>query len=238
MRKVNFILIILVLTVMMNGYSQAVSGKVVYEIKSIEFEAKSQNVKFNEMASKVREEAYKHSFTLEFNSFASRFIFNNYLEVNSDNAKFNESIKHLASLIFTSDFNYYWDRNSNRVILEKRGGVLIQKVYEKKDWEITTESRTIGAYLCYKAIYSKNFIGRDGKNKSIPITAWFAPSLPYSYGPKDYNGLPGIIIELQERKTIYSATAINLNKEKPLKIVFPKGKTITEEEYNRKVMSN
>jgi GLPGLI family protein len=78
-------------------------------------------------------------------------------------------------------------------------------------------------------------MGRNGKNISIPITAWFAPSLPYSYGPKDYNGLPGLILELQERKTIYFASLITLSKDKELEIEFPKGKTVTKEDYEKKL---
>lgn len=84
----------------------------------------------------------------------------------------------------------------------------------------------------------KSYIARDAKEKNITIIAWFAPSLPYAYGPKDYGGLPGLILELTEKETTYYASKINITKNKEVKIDFPKGKMITEEEYNRKAMLN
>ncbi|AUC85668.1 hypothetical protein CW731_10380 [Polaribacter sp. ALD11] len=36
-----------------------------------------------------------------------------------------------------------------------------------------------------------------------PVTAWFSKSFPFNYGPEEYCGLPGLIIELQERGIKY-----------------------------------
>ena len=96
----------------------------------------------------------------------------------------------------------------------------------------------IDNYLCYKAIYLIKFVNRKGINTSIPIVAWFAPSLPYAYGPKYFNGLPGLILELVDRETTFLASSITISKDKEVKIDFPKGKTVSQEEYTKKVMSN
>lgn len=231
------IYIFLYLGTILNSYGQSISGKVVYKIQPIDFELKSQSAKINSLTEKMYEAANKQSFMLEFNTMESSFVLNNFLEATNIDDQYKKNINNLASMLVTSDFNYYLNLNTNIVILEKKEGILIQKKYEKKNWEITTETKTIGDYLCYRAVNIKKYIGRNGKNISIPVIAWFAPSLPYGYGPKDYNGLPGLILELQERKTIYYATLISLVKDKKEKIDFPKGKTISEEEYTKKVIA-
>ncbi|WP_255577973.1 GLPGLI family protein [Flavobacterium sp. CHNK8] len=233
-----YIYLILTFATIMNSYGQFVSGKIVYQIQPINFDLKSQSAKINSMTEKMYEAAHEQSFTLEFNKEKSSFKQNKFLVTSTTTDKYTTSMNNLASMLVTSDFNYYLNLITKTTILEKKDGVLIKNEYQTKDWEITKESKQIGNYLCYKAIYIKNYLGRNGKEISIPITAWFAPSLPFTYGPKDYNGLPGLILELQERKTIYNATSINLSQEKELKIEFPKGKTITEAEYAKKVMSN
>lgn len=239
-RKVHrlYIYLILLFATVVNGYGQFISGKIVYSIQPIHYELKSESAKINDLTQKMYETVHKQSFTLEFNREKSSFKQNKFLIASTNNDKYSTSINNLASMLVTSDFDYYLNLITKTTILEKKDGVLIKNEYQTKNWEITNESKQIGDYLCYKAIYIKNYVGRNGKEISIPITAWFAPSLPFVFGPKDYNGLPGLILELQERKTIYNATSINLSQEKELQIDFPKGKTITEAEYAKKVMSN
>lgn len=64
-------------------------------------------------------------------------------------------------------------------------------------WKITQESKKIGNYLCFKAETSIERENSKGKFNQ-KIIAWFAPELPYNFGPKEFNGLPGLIIELKE----------------------------------------
>ncbi|PWJ38016.1 GLPGLI family protein [Sediminitomix flava] len=52
------------------------------------------------------------------------------------------------------------------------------------NWEITSEKRMIGGYECIKAVTNNNII------------AWYTPKLPISCGPSFYNGLPGLIMEV------------------------------------------
>lgn len=222
----------------MNCFGQTIYGRIEYKIQSIDFSSKSNETKIKNVMGDLLKEANKQMFIIEFNSSRSRFTLNTSLSTPSNNEQYKKTIAKIASNRFTSDFNYYLDKKENVVILEKTNGALIKKKYDKKVWNITSESKMVDEYLCYKANYVKSYIGRDGKEKNITIIAWFAPSLPYAYGPKDYNGLPGLILELTEKETTYYASKINITKDKEVKIDFPKGKTITEEEYNRKVMPN
>ena len=77
-------------------------------------------------------------------------------------------------------------------------------------------------------------IHRDNKIKINNIVAWFAPSLPFSYGPKDFYGLPGLIVQLTENRTTYLANKIELD-DLEISIDFPKGKTVSKEEFDKKL---
>ncbi|WP_456378499.1 GLPGLI family protein, partial [Lutibacter sp.] len=69
--------------------------------------------------------------------------------------------------------------------------------------------------------------------KQIPVIAWFAPEIPYPFGPAGYLGLPGLVLEVEVSKIIIYASKIFLNhKEKQIIETPKKGKIISEKEYN------
>lgn len=212
--------------------SQTQSGSVIYCIKSISFKP-ADNGKQKDLINDIIENAEKQKFKLEFTSKKSKFCF--LKNINNEANASQDVIDRLASLRFTSDFDYYLDKNSGIEFLHKTNGLIIKRKQVKLAWKITNETKIIDNYTCYKAELIKTYIARDNKQKSITVTAWFAPSLSFPYGPKDYNGLPGLILELNEKDTTYLVTKIDLDvKEK--EISFPKGKTITQEEYDQRVM--
>lgn len=104
---------------------------------------------------------------------------------------------------------------------------------EGMKWELTQESKIIGDYLCYRA----NGIKITENSKGIQektIVAWYASDLPINFGPKDYNGLPGLILELKEGSLTFSAIKIELNPKEQNEIKKPtKGKRVTEEEFRQ-----
>lgn len=71
------------------------------------------------------------------------------------------------------------------------------------------------------------------KPKEIVITAWFTPEIPVQHGPKEYGGLPGLILEVNEGKTVYLLTEIKLNpaERKEFKPA-TKGTVVTQAEYD------
>lgn len=75
-------------------------------------------------------------------------------------------------------------------------------VWEKREpdfmnWKISKETKIIGTYTVYKA---------EGKSEEASFTVWFAPEIPYSYGPVSIFGLPGLILEahVNDRESLYS----------------------------------
>ncbi len=55
------------------------------------------------------------------------------------------------------------------------------------DWKISDRTETVSGFPCRKATLNRG--GREW-------TAWFTSELPYAAAPRDFGGLPGVIIEL------------------------------------------
>lgn len=210
--------------------SQQRSGEVIYEIKTIEVEVAEPS----DFLTNVIKYAKEQKFKLHFNESGSKFIRENPINANDDAP---EDIKVTASVAFMSYYTHYRNRKTNQEFL-LRDGIVIEKKIVPLGWEITRESKLIGEYLCYKASLPIKYMARNGNEVTKVIVAWFAPSLPFPYGPKEFDGLPGLILELTDKTTTYLATVIKLDSDSAREIDYPTSKTITEEEYNEKIMSN
>lgn len=96
------------------------------------------------------------------------------------------------------------------------------------NWQITDETQTICGYECKKAIstlYGYYFI------------AWFTDKIPVNDGPEKFDGLPGLILKVENDHFVNEAKKISFLKEDTL-IEEPKfdGKTYTMKEiddYNK-----
>ncbi|MEM6516774.1 MAG: GLPGLI family protein [Bacteroidota bacterium] len=67
----------------------------------------------------------------------------------------------------------------------------------------------------------------------IIVTAWYTPQIPVSNGPAEYQGLPGLILEVNADKTVMLCTKVIMNPKEKDQIEEPeKGEVVTREEYN------
>lgn len=104
-----------------------------------------------------------------------------------------------------------------------------------KDWKITTEEKLIDGRKCYKAIGTYSVYYKDLVFNHA-LVAWFCPELPYSYGPKGYGGLPGLILELKIRNAVFIASKIEIGEITDIDLrFFNKYKKIPKEELNRRI---
>jgi GLPGLI family protein len=69
--------------------------------------------------------------------------------------------------------------------------------YKKLDWSIENETKKIGEFICSKALTT--FAGRN-------YIAWFTNEIPISNGPYKFDGLPGMIIEINDSKNQHHFT--------------------------------
>ena len=88
--------------------------------------------------------------------------------------------------------------------------------------------------MCNKAITYKTIKNRKGESIKRTIIAWYTNSIPINYGIKDYHGLPGLIIRLEEPMISYELKSISLNLKKSLVIKKPlKGRKVTNDELEK-----
>ena len=120
---------------------------------------------------------------------------------------------------------------------------LITDPIETKKWKMTGETKKIGQYNCFKATYEKEVqettfsFGSQNQNqspktKTVEVVAWFTPDIPVSTGPSWYQGLPGLILEVNDDKTTILCTKIVMNPNDKSKIKRPKrGKVINNVDF-------
>ena len=82
-----------------------------------------------------------------------------------------------------------------------------------------------------------NFLDAVEVPKEIVITAWYTPEIPVSQGPEGYWGLPGLILEVNDGRTIILCSKIVLNPKDKVEIKSViKGKVVSQKEYDEAVM--
>ncbi len=127
------------------------------------------------------------------------------------------------------------------------------------DWQMSSETKQIGKYTCFKATaeipsydltwydFSWNRLRNNNETKSdsingeekeeeevkmTEVVAWYSPQIPVSQGPLEYWGLPGLILEVSYDKTTMLCSKIIMNPEEKTKIKAPdKGKIVSKNEY-------
>ena len=134
---------------------------------------------------------------------------------------------------------------------------LIVEKLQQFDWKLLNETKKIGDYTCFKAkllvpvsdkqkkeyeeflkkeeIKPSLFKMQEPKDKMI--IAWYTPEIPASFGPNNYWGLPGLILEVTDGKTVILCSKVVLNTKDKKEIKAPKnGKEVTQAEYDKIVM--
>jgi GLPGLI family protein len=164
-------------------------------------------------------------------------IFNRVESMESD-AKLNTSYR-IATR--GSRGTYFKNRKQNVKLrkVETLGEVFLIS-YPSDEWDIELGSKTkkIGNYLCYNAILTKddyNFITQ--KKTKLVVNVWYTPDIPLPFGPSGYDGLPGLVLEVDKGGVFIVADTIKFEKSNSsYKILPPKeGINVTYEEYLKKL---
>ncbi|ESU29587.1 hypothetical protein FLJC2902T_00550 [Flavobacterium limnosediminis JC2902] len=136
----------------------------------------------------------------------------------------------------------------------------------KLNWKLSGETKKIGDYTCYKATAIKpvsasdfrnarlkkeeeakkgeeskekktNFMAEFDMPKEIEITAWYTPEIPINQGPEGYWGLPGLILEVNDGKTVIMCSKLVMNSKEKVEIKpSKKGKVVSQKEYDEIVV--
>ena len=214
------------------GYTQSFSGVVEYTVQPQKVAVDNADAKAKMMFALLEKTAKNQIYVLEFSGAVSKFHKKELLSTGQLSSEKERLLQKAASKLYGTNDTYFFDKTNSKFVIKDVDGNLFFLI-EKLDWNITSETKKIGDYQCYKATAKKVGMDKFGKEKSTPVVAWFAPALPYGFGPIDFNGLPGLIIELQFYKTVYLATKIVVNKNSKNKIELPKGKMSDYNEYQK-----
>jgi GLPGLI family protein len=124
----------------------------------------------------------------------------------------------------------YYNFKTKKTI-QKQGSYLVEKSFTDYEWVLTKDKLIIDHLTCYKATTTLKLQGRRGEILR-PVVAWYTTDINLSIGPDGFGGLPGLIIQLEVDKVVTTLSKIEFI-DKALKIkLSPKGKKITEEEFN------
>lgn len=142
----------------------------------------------------------------------------------------------------------WWQDSTNAYRLSKRSPPFQHEDYIIKygllkdethnGWTIMDESKEIGGYVCYKAIRTNiRYAPQSGEKFIFPIEAWFCPELPFPYGPKQYGGLPGLIMELQDENMHFGLVELSFVEDIERKSI-PSLKQLTTQEQTNLIYEN
>jgi GLPGLI family protein len=122
---------------------------------------------------------------------------------------------------------------------------LIEDSVEALNWKLGNETKSIGNYICNKAIAEKIFTVAktemvDGEVKdtivkdTVEIVAWYTMQIPVSHGPGKYGGLPGLILELYDGRTTSLCTKVSISTAEDAEIKVPdNGEEVSRAEFEK-----
>lgn len=219
MKKILFIFSLFIVFIS-NGQTNNI--KIIYDIKLIEENFKNtDNPIF---------------FRLNFNAENTQLIFEKYNNISTsylaNDSEIDPTLYTLINLFYPQYHNYNnkttYSYQSQNYLLKNVDCLL--DISDKYIWDFSDETKEIGGYLCYKAVLKSI---ENSKGSFYPVTVWYCPAIPLEAGFKNYNNLPGAVLELHEQYIAYLAKSITFNEVEKFEI--PTLPIISVEEYLQKV---
>ena len=112
---------------------------------------------------------------------------------------------------------------------------LIQDSLKTHSWNLQSDTKNIGNYTCFKATLEREVDSDmdDDSKEMQTVTAWYTPQIPVSNGPEEFQGLPGLILEISYDSQIILCSKISLNPTKQITIKQPtNGDPVSQLEFD------
>lgn len=242
MKKIVFLILFFSISFMFSQTNP--SGKVEYIVKNNDnFDVRKiiESPKLKRMSAQMKNKAMSlmmetGSFVLTFNTKESIYKQKDSIEKMKVDTRRKTQMSFLK--YFGGGSNMYYTNLSSKQVLVQENSVVLEKVYlisyNFSKWKLLNATKKIGNYVCYKAI--RNDVKSDlEENKQTVV--WYTPEIPVRFGPKLYNGLPGLVLEVNKGKIVILATKIVLNPKEKIIIKKPKkGIKITSYDYRQKII--
>lgn len=146
-------------------------------------------------------------FVLFFDSEGSSFELKDDLVVDQDKFYY----KLATSTTVKPDDLYFRNQTAKIRKTESTGRkLLIEYPLDQYSWKILPDKKEIMGYSCQKAVGSwEEYDHRRKKLLKFEPVVWFTEELPYPFGPKGFDGLPGLVFEASfGGKSFYRITSL------------------------------
>ena len=150
---------------------------------------------------------------------------------------------------------YLNTKDKNSIVEDEIFGkeFLIVEPLVQPEWKLIDETKKIGDYNCFKAelvipVSEKQkkeyeeILKKEEKKPALfkmerpedkVITAWYTPEIPVNFGPDNYWGLPGLILEVSEEKLIILCSKVVLSNKEKTKIKAPNtGEKVSQKKFD------
>ena len=258
-----YLIVLIILLIPSATYAQKFQGKAYYFSKtSVDMDGwggrKMSEEQKKQMADRMRS-MFEKTYILTFDRESSTYKEDEVLEAPGSRGGFGKwgssfsagmQYKNVKSKQFLQDQEFFGKQ------------FLISDSLPQLKWQLGTETKQIGQYLCMKATAIKTvdeFDWRSMRRKSPPkdskvkkdstktttisdeieipkqieVVAWYTPQIPVSQGPGEFWGLPGLILEVNTDKTTILCSKIILNPQEKDEIEAPKkGDVVSRDGYN------
>jgi len=223
-----------------NSYCQNFSGTAVYTFTRKEYKSSEVQKKDEEKEAAKLLPVVKMALTsnnekksiLEFNKKESIYKQENFLDAP------NPKKIDFMGLDGNTDLTYK-NLSANLLLIETEllgKKFLIRDSLVNYNWILTEETKKIGEFLCKKALTKKTLEHNEDSAEAIEmeIIAWYCPEIPIAQGPEGYQGLPGLILQIETDLGYLTCVKIALKPDSEVYISVPdKGKIVSREEYEK-----
>jgi len=258
MNRLIITIAILVLLVSTKMMGQDFQGKAEYfskfifksdKIKIDDGEKKEENKEMEEALKIAMKKSSERNYTMIFNKQEAVYEENETLDQPSNN-NFSISIK-------MSGGGKKYINTKEKITIEEDEifgkEFLIEESLVQPKWQLINESKKIGDYTCLKAEWVipvtetekqsyKEFLEKEATKPALfkmeepkdkVVTVWYTPEIPVSFGPNNYWGLPGLILEVNEDNLVILCSKVVLNNQSKLKIKRPNvGNKVSQKEFD------
>jgi len=231
MKKYKLMIILFHFSILVIGQNEY-KGSIIFK-KKVEVQINKNltdlsEIEDNERTKQLIEDLEKLNYILKVNNNITEFKLVETLPIDDSGVK-------IAKLIGGGNGIYFKDilKKINLHKKEAFGNLYLIKISSDSiKWQLTSESKYILNFKCFKAISNRKIETRRGPEIQ-EIEAWYTPEININSGPIGFGGLPGLILELRRGKFIFYA--VKISHDLPIKeIIMPnKGKTITQKEFDQ-----
>lgn len=118
-----------------------------------------------------------------------------------------DQIENVLRGVLQAENEYYFDAAQQALFMKV--STLGTEQFLRDDTELTWEvhpgkEKEINGLTCYYATGERKSSGWE----PTPVDAWFTKDYPVPFGPADFHGLPGLIVQVQGGGAMYKATQI------------------------------